>query len=232
MKKYKITVLVLFVIGFVLMIGSALISKQNLKHDKRSNTECLTDQRVFDYADKLTSSEEKSLEDVIAEYEDKIGADIVVVTINNEQAQDMFDTYWADTYYAEFEAIKAVATAMCDQNRFGWENWEYDPSSNRSTSDGYVPSDSIVIAANYEAGDVWMSTSGTRVRARISDSKASSLTEAGGKYLRSCITVVYICSGYSMCSSLLYHQYVKEGGQGYNYIKYICKWKCRASGSS
>ena len=30
MKKYKITVLVLFVIGFVLMIGSALISKQNL----------------------------------------------------------------------------------------------------------------------------------------------------------------------------------------------------------
>ena len=153
MKKYKITVLVLFVIGFVLMIGSALISKQNLKHDKRSNTECLTDQRVFDYADKLTSSEEKSLEDVIAEYEDKIGADIVVVTINNEQAQDMFDTYWSDTYYAEFEAIKAVATAMCNQNRFGWENWEYDPSSNRSTSDGYVPSDSIVIAANYEAGD-------------------------------------------------------------------------------
>ena len=166
------------------MIMGLIVSNSNLKHDARSNTECRTDQRVFDYADKLTGNEEQSLEKKIAKWEDKTGMDIVVMTIDNAQAQSMFGTYMDDTYYEEFEAIKTVAKSFSEQERFGWENWEYNPQSNRSTSDGYVPSDSIIIAANYEAGDVWMSTTGTRVRARISDSKASSLTEKGGKYLR------------------------------------------------
>lgn len=53
MKKFRITVLILFAIGIVFMIMGLIVSNSNLKHDARSNTECRTDQRVFDYADKL-----------------------------------------------------------------------------------------------------------------------------------------------------------------------------------
>lgn len=62
MKKFRITVLILFAIGIVFMIMGLIVSNSNLKHDARSNTECRTDQRVFDYADKLTGNEERSLE--------------------------------------------------------------------------------------------------------------------------------------------------------------------------
>ncbi len=241
MKKFRITVLILFAIGIVFMIMGLIVSNSNLKHDARSNTECRTDQRVFDYADKLTGNEEQSLEKKITKWEDKTGMDIVVMTIDNAQAQSMFGTYMDDTYYEEFEAIKTVAKSFSEQERFGWENWEYNPQSNRSTSDGYVPSDSIIIAANYEAGDVWMSTTGTRVRARISDSKASSLTEKGGKYLRGCregvcnydpgggtvyeelqwwrpedSPILYCDSGADLWSYILYNEYVKEGRRNDN----------------
>ena len=132
MKKFRITVLILFAIGIVFMIMGLIVSNSNLKHDARSNTECRTDQRVFDYADKLTGNEEQSLEKKIAKWEDKTGMDIVVMTIDNAQAQSMFGTYMDDTYYEEFEAIKTVAKSFSEQERFGWENWEYNPQSNRS----------------------------------------------------------------------------------------------------
>lgn len=90
MKKFRITVLILFAIGIVFMIMGLIVSNSNLKHDARSNTECRTDQRVFDYADKLTGNEERSLEKKIAKWEDKTGMDIVVMTIDNAQAQSMF----------------------------------------------------------------------------------------------------------------------------------------------
>ena len=61
MKKFRITVLILFAIGIVFMIMGLIVSNSNLKHDARSNTECRTDQRVFDYADKLTGNEEDSM---------------------------------------------------------------------------------------------------------------------------------------------------------------------------
>ena len=101
MKKFRITVLILFAIGIVFMIMGLIVSNSNLKHDARSNTECRTDQRVFDYADKLTGNEERSLEKKIAKWEDKAGMDIVVMTIDNAQAQSMFGTYMDDTYYEE-----------------------------------------------------------------------------------------------------------------------------------
>ncbi len=185
MKTYKIIVAILFSVGIVSILAGTIIGRQNLKHDARSNTSCTTNQRVFDYNEVMSNSEEAELESLIKKYEEKTGMDIVVITVDNASAQSMFGTYDDNTYYGEFDAIRTVADSFCEQYRFGWEEWEYNPSDIRSTADGYVPSDSIVIAANWEAGDIWMSTSGTRVRERISNSKAESLVNDGGEYLRS-----------------------------------------------
>ena len=218
MKKFRITVLILFAIGIVFMIMGLIVSNSNLKHDARSNTECRTDQRVFDYADKLTGNEEQSLEKKIAKWEDKTGMDIVVMTIDNAQAQSMFGTYMDDTYYEEFEAIKTVAKSFSEQERFGWENWEYNPQSNRSTSDGYVPSDSIIIAANYEAGDVWMSTTGTRVREGVCnyDPGGGTVYEELQWWRPEDSPILYCDSGVDLWSYILYNEYVKEGRRNDN----------------
>lgn len=185
MKTYKIIVAILFSVGIVSILAGTIVGRQNLKHDVRSNTSCTTNQRVFDYNEVMSNSEEAELESLIKKYEEKTGMDIVVITVDNASAQSMFGTYNENTYYGEFDAIRTVADSFCEQYRFGWEEWEYNPSDIRSTADGYVPSDSIVIAANWEAGDIWMSTSGTRVRERIDNSKAESLVNDGGEYLRS-----------------------------------------------
>ena len=207
MKKFRITVLILFAIGIVFMIMGLIVSNSNLKHDARSNTECRTDQRVFDYADKLTGNEEQSLEKKIAKWEDKTGMDIVVMPIDDAQAQSMFGTYMDDTYYEEFEAIKTVAKSFSEQERFGWENWEYNPQSNRSTSDGYVPSDSIIIAANYEAGDVWMSNY---------EPGGGTVYEELQWWRPEDSPILYCDSGVDLWSYILYNEYVKEGRRNDN----------------
>ncbi len=66
------------------------------------------EERVFDYADVLTNSEERDLEELIAKREKQIGCDIVLVTIN----ESLYDIYgitedtdwnweWSITEYAE-----------------------------------------------------------------------------------------------------------------------------------
>ena len=89
MKKYIkhfSVLLILFAIVLVLFIV-ALVKKGPSNETQgtyeRTNTDCLTDERVFDYADVLSDDEENSLRDLIAEKEDVIGCDIVLVTISD-----------------------------------------------------------------------------------------------------------------------------------------------------
>lgn len=49
---------------------------------QRTNTECVTDERVFDNADVLTDKEEEKLRSLIAKREKQTGCDIVLVTLN------------------------------------------------------------------------------------------------------------------------------------------------------
>ena len=84
MKKYIkhfSVLLIIFAIVLVLFVV-ALIKKGPDKEEQgvyeRTNTECLTDERVFDYADVLSDDEEKSLRDLIAEKEGEIGCDILI----------------------------------------------------------------------------------------------------------------------------------------------------------
>ena len=100
-KKFIVAMLVVLGLGIVFFIGYFVKSNANLKHDARNNTECKTNERVFDYADKLSDSEEETLRGEIAELEDKVGMDFVVVTM--DQYTDLSE-YDADAVSYDIES--------------------------------------------------------------------------------------------------------------------------------
>ncbi|MCD8018321.1 MAG: TPM domain-containing protein [Clostridiales bacterium] len=99
---------------------------------ERTNTECLTDERVFDNADVLTDSEEERLRNLIAKKEKVIGADIVLVTIRDSSIND---------YYS----IREYAQNYYEENLFGW---------NEANGDG------VIYVDNWATGYCWMCTTG------------------------------------------------------------------------
>lgn len=68
------------ILTFVLHAGHWGLAK-TLNY-QRTNTECATDERVFDNADVLTDKEEEKLRSLIAKREKQTGCDIVLVTLN------------------------------------------------------------------------------------------------------------------------------------------------------
>ncbi|MCM1162585.1 MAG: TPM domain-containing protein [Roseburia sp.] len=70
---------------------------QNEGGYERTNKECDTTERVFDYAGKLTDKEEEKLRALIAKREKQIGCDIVLVTLNKQLSQNIRD--YADDFY-------------------------------------------------------------------------------------------------------------------------------------
>lgn len=102
MKNYFRHFLWLYIILAVLLVPFLIFFVKGKKEETeiagytRTNTGCLTDERVFDYADKLTAMEEDMLRELIAQTEDEIGCDIVLLTID-EQVSSMMD--YADDFY-------------------------------------------------------------------------------------------------------------------------------------
>lgn len=178
MKKFLVTMLVILGIGILCFIMYSVKSKANLKHDARSNEECMTNERVFDYADKLSDSEEETLRSDIEELENLVGMDVVIVTV--DQNTDLSE-FGASAIGGDIEYnTKEIAEKICDTYRFGWEEWPDGTYLN-----GKDASTSVVIVANWQPTDryVYLCTSG-KARKRISDSKAVSITKYGGKKLR------------------------------------------------
>lgn len=112
----------------------------------RTNTECLTEERVFDYADKLSDAEEDNLRALIAKREKQVGCDIVLVTIDDPELR-------SDS------KMMTYADYFCIDNKFGY---------NRPVGDA------IIYVDNWNGGYVWMSTSG-KAEARYSSSMIDSL---------------------------------------------------------
>ena len=83
----------------------------------RKNTEA-PEERVFDYADVLTNSEERDLEELIAKREKQIGCDIVLVTID----ESLYDIYGIteDTDYNWEWSITEYAESFFIDNGFGY----------------------------------------------------------------------------------------------------------------
>lgn len=178
MKKFLVTMFVILGIGILCFIMYSVKSKANLKHDARSNEDCMTNERVFDYADKLSDSEEETLRSDIEELENLVGMDVVIVTV--DQNTDLSE-FGASATGGDIEYnTKEIAEKICDTYRFGWEEWPDGTYLN-----GKDASTSVVIVANWQPTDryVYLCTSG-KARKRISDSKAVSITKYGGKKLR------------------------------------------------
>lgn len=113
----------------------------------RTNTECTTEERVFDYADVLTDEEEDKLREQIAEREEQIQADIVLVTLN-ESLKEYARSYDSSAEYSEFTMI--YADNFYEEHNFGY---------NKPIGDGVLLLDNI-----YREDDgrvyTWMCTTG------------------------------------------------------------------------
>ena len=84
---------------------------------ERTNKECLTEQRVFDYGDVLSEREEKKLDGLIAKRERQTGCDIVLVTLNKSLMEYAMKKE-PNVPYSEF--VRVFAEDFYDSNGFGY----------------------------------------------------------------------------------------------------------------
>lgn len=132
MKNYLKHFRFLFIgTGVLLVIFIVLfLVKRPLSVYVRTNSQ--EEERVFDYADKLTDEEEEALRELIAEKEGLIGCDIVLVTIDDSS----IDSDYAMMNYGD---------DFFDERRYGY---------NMPWGDGALYLD------NWGSGYCWLSTSG------------------------------------------------------------------------
>lgn len=114
-KWVFITIAVLAVI-LVAVKGVQSFAAMTGKHE-RTNTECKTTQRVFDYADVLTDGEEKKLEELINKREKQTGCDIVLVTLY-ESLEEYAREIEPDVPYNQF--VRIFAEEYYEENNFGY----------------------------------------------------------------------------------------------------------------
>ena len=101
MGKYiKFMKIMLIAIGVLLIIRSGIAVSRMVSDSaavsERTNTECITEERVFDYADKLTDTQEEKLRQLIAKREKQIQADIVLVTLQEGLSESELMKYSDD----------------------------------------------------------------------------------------------------------------------------------------
>lgn len=135
---FIIILILLIVLGAVTGIHMA---ENRMNAAKRQNNECLTEERVFDRADKLTDREEEKLRELIAKREKQTGCDIVLVTLK-EPLKEYAKAYEDKIgYVGTDEYVMVYADNFYDENKFGYnaaygdgviyvDNWEKE-------SDGY-----------------------------------------------------------------------------------------------
>lgn len=90
---------------------------------QRTNTECVTDERVFDKADVLTDKEEEKLRRLIAKREKQTGCDIVLVTLNEplaEYAREIEPSVISEEY------VRVYAEQRWENDGFGFDRPDGD----------------------------------------------------------------------------------------------------------
>lgn len=178
MKRYlkhflpiSIAIAVLFIIYLILFIatgqfdtyfGNGSSGTGNNDTNVTTNTERLTDERVFDYADILTSSEEDELRKLIAQREQEIHCDIVLVIISDEN-------------YASDNAMMNFADDFYDNNKFGYD---------KPWGDGALYLDNWKNSSwvNHDTSYCWFSTCG-RVETAYSSTMISDLIDDVNYYV-------------------------------------------------
>ncbi len=151
MKEYMKRFWIWYAIVAVLVVVYLVLSVKNEKGPEtyeRTNTECLTQERVFDMADKLSDEEEEKLRKKISETEQNIGVDIVLVTVNDAS----LDTDGKMMEYADY---------FCIDHKFGYNK---------------AVGDAVIYVDNWYNGYVWMCTSG-KAQARYSSAMINNVID-------------------------------------------------------
>lgn len=114
------------VLGILLVISAVLFVGSLLKSDKkaeRGNSKA-PEERVYDYADVLTSGEEDKLRELIAEAEEQIQCDLVLVTIN-QPVENLTDEEMEEYGYRHNnwdDNMMDYADDFYDYNNYGYED--------------------------------------------------------------------------------------------------------------
>ena len=124
-KYFKIWFIIAGILA-VITIGAAVVHALTPK-PVRGNSQEPTE-RVYDYADVLTDEEEQSLREYIAECEEKIQADIVIVTISESVEYDLQNPGLAEAFHAKEVGSTDWSTAMRDlaDNFYDYNNYGYN----------------------------------------------------------------------------------------------------------
>ena len=144
-KTYRNVALGILIAGLVLG-GLGLFLKYGVfqgmmaSKEARTNTQCLTEERIFDEANVLTDAQEADLLQLLLKKEEMIGADIVLLTIREPEIDD---------YYA----IRDYAQSYYEEYKFGW---------NHPNGDGMIYVD------NWATGYCWLCTTG-KVTEKLDD---------------------------------------------------------------
>lgn len=143
--------LIIFTVFLVVGIACKIITNNRPKVEfVRNNTECKIEERVFDYADKMTDEEEAALRDTIREAELRCGLDIIVLTLD-ETLEDYAKSYESVIGYLEpYQYTMVYADNFYDEYAFGFDK---------------PHGDGVILVDNwYRESDggvySWMSTSG------------------------------------------------------------------------
>lgn len=147
LKRFWVWYAIVGVLAVVYLVLSVNAGKGAVNY-ARTNTECVTEERVFDMADKLSDKEEQKLRELIAERESQIGVDIVLVTLNDASLN-------TDAKMMEY------ADYFCIDNKFGYNK---------------AVGDAVIYVDNWYNGYVWMCTSG-KAQARYSSAMIDNVIE-------------------------------------------------------
>lgn len=137
-KKFWFLYAIIAVLFVCYLVAAGI---DNMTAMERLNTECVTEERVFDYADLLTDEEEESLRELIAKREKQAGCDIVLVVANEKLESGYSIMEYADDFY--------------DEHKFGY---------NKPVGDGVLLLDNWYNDGTYN-GEIWFSTCGKAERA-------------------------------------------------------------------
>lgn len=124
-KYFKIWFIIAGILA-VITIGAAVVHALTPKPVRGNGQE--PTERVYDYADMLTEEEEQSLREYIAECEEKIQADIVIVTISESVEYDLQDPDLPEAFHAKEVGSTDWSTAMRDlaDNFYDYNNYGYN----------------------------------------------------------------------------------------------------------
>ena len=121
MKKYLSYFKVMFIILAVLGCVTGVLGIRYLLSgagEYRRNNSASPSERVYDYAEVLTDEEEDKLRVLIAGVEDEIGADLVIVTINESVLEKYGYSYNSDSAW-EY-CIESYADDFYDSHNYGY----------------------------------------------------------------------------------------------------------------